>query len=124
MASIDEFAMETGPEKHSTIGIISLVITVAAGVIELGLFVAAGLLTSSVDGLTEESPVAAAIGLGIICMPAFMLIGTVLGVVGLFQKDRKKLFPILSVAISGIAICIFVLLLILGVALVASVGGI
>ena len=55
-------------------------------------------------------------------MPGVVLIGTVLGVVGLFQKDRKKLFPILSVAIGGIVICIVVLLLILGVALLASLG--
>ncbi|MFM1770045.1 MAG: hypothetical protein RJA22_2574 [Verrucomicrobiota bacterium] len=55
------------------------------------------------------------LGLGIIAFGGTSLIALALGIAGLVQRDRKKIFPILGTVISALMLLGVLFLLLLGV---------
>ena len=93
---------EPGSLKHSGLGVASLVLGLAVGLLEFICIVIAGVLQASTPGgVDENSPVAIATGLVIIGGMFLGLCGIGLGVAGLFQQ-RKKLFAVLGVVVGSL----------------------
>ena len=101
--------------SHSGPGIASFAIGILAG---LALFIALGvvavLYNQSPGGLDEKSPTAILAGLLIIGLCLVHLLGVGLGIGGLVQKDRRKVFSVLGLAINGVALAGTIALIIIG----------
>ena len=101
--------------KHSGLGISSFVISTLTGVAMLVLIVLAGVLeTTTPGGMDEESLAAVLIGLFMFAFLFIDLLAAGLGIAGLLQKDRKKIFAILGVIIAVATILLTMLLLVVG----------
>ena len=112
-------------------GIASFVIAIVATVVVLGLFVASFAIVSSEFGnvqdpqsldpqSVQDSPAFAwltLIGLGILGCLLLYLAGLALGVAGIIQRRRKKLFAVLGTVGNGVVLLGFVALIVLGFAL-------
>lgn len=69
------------------------------------LFIVAGVMESSApNGMDENSPQVMFLGLGILAVGAMLVFALILGVAGLFQHDRNKVFAIIGTAISGVVV--------------------
>ncbi len=87
---------------HSGFGIASVVLTVFAGLGILGTLIGTMFVVVENPNLPEDDPRIIAIGLGIILSLLVAGIGGLLGLIGLFQSDRQKLFPILGCLFAAI----------------------
>ncbi len=113
-------------------GIASFVISILTTVLVVVLFVVASVAGASAFGSDpqsidpqslQDSPgfVGLALaGFGILACIFFYLLGLALGVAGIFQRRRKRLFAILGTAFNGLVLLVVVALLAFGV--VASQG--
>jgi hypothetical protein len=104
-------------EKNSGYGLASLALS---GLSALALFIVtiiAGVMESSPGGMDPESTGAMIVGLSIFFFIFLSLIGGVLGIVGLLQKDRKKVLAILGLCLSVITVLGIVGLIIIGLAM-------
>ena len=119
--------------RHSRMGVASFVIGMVTTVVAIALFVLFGYLLSSVlQGVDpqsidpqslQDSPQAVGLGLaaiGIFACLILYFIGFVLGVAGIFQRRRKRLFAVLGAVGNGIVLFAFVALIVLGLV----VGGV
>ncbi len=105
-------------KKHSILGIISTLLALITGSIMLSLFIFSAYLDATTPGgVDEDSPAAILAGLGIFLTLAFIFLGTLFGFVGLFQNDKKKLFPAI-----GSFLNLFLLLGVIGVLILALLG--
>jgi hypothetical protein len=108
-------------------GIASFAIAILATVVLVALFVAGGVVAASafenVDPQTldpesvQNSPAFAGlalIGIGIFGCLVLYVIGLGLGVAGLIQGTRKRLFSVLGTALNGLVLAAMVVLLALG----------
>jgi hypothetical protein len=106
------------PQKHSGVGIASFIISLLTGAGLFLSFAAAGVLEASTPGgIDEQSPEAVAIGLAILGGLFVDLVALTLGVGGLCQDNRKKIFALLGALFSGLALAATVGLVVLGAAL-------
>ncbi len=104
-------------EKHSGLGIAAFVMSLVFGVLMLVLFVVAGVMeTSTPGGVDENSPEAMLLGLLIIGCLLGLLVALALGIAGLFQRERKKVFAILGIIFSGFAVFGTIVLMLIGLA--------
>lgn len=104
--------------KHSGVGIASFVTSIVAGVLIFLLVIIAGVLeVSTPGGMDEESIAAVLIGLFLFAFLGAELVALGLGIGGLLQKDRKKIFAILGVVFSATALLITLFILFLGLAM-------
>lgn len=88
--------------KHSGPGIASLIVSILAGIWLFILLIIAGLVENSTPGgMDPESIEALLIGLGMMAAGAAGFVGLGLGVVGLVQSQRQRLYPILGSILSG-----------------------
>lgn len=102
-------------ERHSELGIASTVLSVLMGIAVFALVVTAGVMhTTTPGGISDTSPVAIVIGLGIIGAIMLDFIALGLGVAGFFQQNRQKLFPILGTIFSSVTLLGTIGLIILG----------
>lgn len=124
--------------RHSRLGIASFVVGMLAFVIMVILFVVFGVLLSSLlEGVNLQDPQSidpqslqnepGAVGLalaslGILGSLLLFVVGLALGVAGIFQRRRKRLFAVLGTLGNGLVLLAFVLLFVLGIAL-GGVGG-
>ena len=91
--------------KHSGIGIASFVISILSGLSLFAGFTFAGMAQVSEPGsLDEASTQTVIIGLAIIFFFITSLVAFGLGLGGLFQQQRKKVFAILGLVISSVMI--------------------
>ena len=116
---------------HSRMGIASFVIAIFTTVVILALFVASFAIVSSEFGNVQDpqsldpqslqdSPAFAwltLVGLGILGCLLLYLAGLALGVAGIVQRRRKKLFAVLGAVGNGVVLLGFVALILLGLAL-------
>ena len=118
--------------RHSRMGIASFVISILVVVAILALVVGAPLVLSSTDALDAQSfdpadpqsidlsnPAIIAlqvIGLGFILGVLLSFVGFGLGVAGLIQRRRKRLFAIVGAVLNGLVILGVVVLILLAVA--------
>ncbi len=102
-------------QKHSGIGIASFVISILAGIlIFIVLGIAGSLEASTPGGIDENSTEAVMVGLAIIGLLLLSVLAVGLGVGGLFQKERKKIFAILGTVFSSFLILSVIGLMVLG----------
>lgn len=119
------------PLKHSGLGIASFIISVTMlGAIILSFVVMTGLAADLMTGgafpdeqmLLDKSPLLILFVFLILGALVLDVIGGVLGIVSLFQKDRKKLFGILGTIFCFLPLVGFFLLFLMGLALSGQAG--
>ncbi|WP_447593413.1 hypothetical protein [Aquipseudomonas campi] len=102
-------------QKHSGLGIASFIISIVTGILIFLLFIVAGVIESSTPGgINEESTEAIVLGLFIILMLFINLVAIGLGIGGLCQSERKKIFAILGTIFSSLTTLLAILLIIVG----------
>ncbi|MFN5869170.1 MAG: hypothetical protein ACK46A_07565 [Akkermansiaceae bacterium] len=72
---------------------------------------------SSPGGMDEESTSAVMVGLFLFAFLGAALIALGLGIAGLLQKERKKIFAILGIVFSAVSLLVTIFLIILGLAM-------
>ena len=102
-------------QKHSGIGIASFIISIISGVLIFMLVVIATIIEGSTPGgMNEDSIGAIIIGLFVFLFLGMALVALALGIVGILQKGRKKIFAILGTVFSGVSFAVTIFIIILG----------
>ena len=107
------------PAKHSGVGLASFIMAILTGLAILALFVWAGYMqvTDPAAVENENDPRMIAIGVGFMACLLLVLVGIALGIGGVLQTDRKKLFGILGLVLNGLIVLLTVGLIVLGLAM-------
>jgi hypothetical protein len=107
-----------GPPQSSGVGTASFVIGLIAGLMVIGLIVAAALMTaqSPTRRLDEKSSEAMTLGCALLVGLGANVLGVILALVNFSQKDRKKLFGILGLVFNGGLLLIVGILMLIGLA--------
>ncbi len=111
--------------RHPKIGVISLSLAIANGLITLLILVGSFIPE---DGTYAEQRVDKALFVfALIIAPIFHLVGLALGIGGAFMKNAKKVFPVLGIIFNGLplviaAVC-WVIILLIALAVISSGGG-
>jgi len=104
--------------KHSGLGVASFILSIAIGVFDFLVVALAGLMEASTPGgMDEESVIAIIIGLFILGGLAANLAGMGLGIAGLAQRDRKKVFSVLGLAFNTAIVSGIIGLMVIGAAM-------
>jgi hypothetical protein len=107
--------------KHSGLGIASFVMAMGMGVYYFVLFVAAGVIAQSTQGeIDETSPLAMIVGLALMGGIMLDLLAIALGIAGMCQTQRKKVFAVLGVLIGTLILIGVVSLVAIGMAMNAA----
>lgn len=105
-------------QKHSGLGIASFITSIVSGILVFLLIAVAGVMEASTPGgMDEESAGAVIVGLSCFCFSGASLVALGLGIAGLMQKERKKLFAILGIVFSAVTILGTIFIVILGLAM-------
>ena len=83
-------------QPHSGLGIAALTISLGAGALLVLLMGIAGVLDSQPGGMDENSVAANAIGLGVLFSALAQTLALALGIAGLVQAGRNKLYAVLG----------------------------
>ena len=113
------------PRSHPKKGLISFGLAIANGFITLLIFAVSFIPESGTYAEQRANKVLFVFAL--IIAPIFYLTGLVLGIIGAFMKNSKKLFPILGIVFNslpliGVAI-IWIFILLIALAVISSGGG-
>ena len=109
--------------KHSGVGIASFVLSLLSGIGLFVLFGVAGYMEAqSPGGMSEDDPTTMLLGVALIAGGLGQFLAFILGAVGLFQPNRKKIFAILGTIFSLLAILAFGGLMVLGFVMQAQGG--
>ena len=104
--------------KHSGFGIASFIISIIAGILTfLDIAVAGMIEVSTPGGMDEKSVSAALIALFLFAFFFIAFVALALGIAGLFQKDRRKIFASLGTAFSAATLLGTAFVIILGLAM-------
>ena len=107
--------MEPTETKHSGFGVASFIISILAGVLMFLVFLIGTIMQlSTPGGMDKQSIQAMLVGLSIIALLFIDIVAVVLGIAGLFQKKRKKLFAILGIVFSSATVISMIALIIIG----------
>ena len=102
-------------EGHSKLAVASFVTAIVGGLLFLTLGVSIGYMElNTPGGIDETSKAVILMGFGIILALFVLLISLGLGISGLIQKERKRVFSILGVIFSSVVIFILLIAIILG----------
>jgi hypothetical protein len=116
------------PRKHSGPGIASFILAMVMGLLYVGMIVAAiavvvphvqanqSLTPQDFQKLGLQSPLIM-IGMGMLAAIVGNIIGLVLGIIGLLQKERKKGFAIAGTVMNGLAVLVLLLLVLVSLTL-------
>tara|TARA_R110002111_G_scaffold244487_2_gene306725 strand:+ start:104 stop:475 length:372 start_codon:yes stop_codon:yes gene_type:complete len=105
----------SGRTGHSGLGTSSFIIALLASVILTGMFVIAGVMEmNSPDGIDEESASTMLLGFALISAFFAELLAIGLGIAGLIQRKKGRLFAILGLCISSFFVLITAGLMIIG----------
>ncbi len=109
--------------KHSGVGIASFVLSMLSGLSLFVLFGVAGYMEAqSPAGMSEDDPTTMLLGVALIGAGMAQFLAFILGAVGLFQPNRKKIFAILGTIFSLLAILTFGGLMVVGFVIQAQGG--
>jgi uncharacterized membrane protein len=104
-------------QKHSGLGVASFITSLVSGILLFLLIVIAGVIEASTPGgMDEKSAAAVIVGLFMIFFLGASLVALGLGIGGLIQKDRKKIFAILGTVFAAITFLGTILLMMVGLA--------
>ena len=105
--SMTDTTGQTRVQRHSGLGVASFVIAIVGFVAVLILFGYAGYVEVTTEGgMDEDSAVAFVIGFCFLATGVAILVGLVLGLTGLFQKKRKRIFAALGLGINVIVLLV------------------
>ncbi|WP_274364931.1 hypothetical protein [Paenibacillus thermotolerans] len=114
-------------KKHSGLGIASFIMAIVSILGLIGCFTAMAVMLGDTltapsainpeEGLPENIGGLAAASLGMFASVFISFVGAILGIIGLFQKDRAKLFAILGTVFNALITGFFVILLAIGAAI-------
>jgi hypothetical protein len=105
-------------QKHSGLGIASFITSIVSGIIIFLLIVIAGVMeTSTPGGMDEESAGAMMVGLFLFAFLGAALVALGLGIGGLIQKERKKIFAMLGAVFAAATIVGTIFIMMLGLAM-------
>jgi len=105
-------------KKHSGFGIASFITSIVSGLLIFLLIVVAGVMeTSTPGGIDEESAGAVMVGLFLFAFLGAALVALGLGIAGLLQKERKKIFAILGTVFSAVSLVVTIFIMIIGSAM-------
>lgn len=99
---------------HSGLGIASFIISLVAGVGLLVIFGIAGVAEAQPNGLDEESLMAGVLGLLMLLAALAQIVALALGIAGLVQAGRSKLFGVLGTVFASTALFGSLLLILVG----------
>lgn len=103
--SHQQWGKPSGHNPHSGMGIASFIMAIVVGISAFALIVIAGVIEMQTPGgMDEESPEAIIIGLGIFGVIGLNLLGVGLGIAGIVQPDRNKIFAYLGLAANAMVI--------------------
>lgn len=105
-------------KKHSGLGIASFITSIVSGLLIFLLIVVAGVMEASTPGgIDEESAGAVMVGLFLFAFLGAALVALGLGIGGLLQKERKKIFAILGTVFSAVSLVVTIFIMIIGLAM-------
>ena len=105
-------------KKHSGLGIASFITSIVSGLLIFLLLVVAGVMEASTPGgIDEESAGAVMVGLFLFAFLGATLVALGLGIAGLLQKERKKIFAILGTVFSALSLVVTIFIMIIGLAM-------
>lgn len=105
-------------KKHSGFGIASFITSIVSGLLIFLIMVVAGVMEASTPGgIDEESAGAAMVVLFLFAFLGATLVALGLGIAGLLQKERKKIFAILGTVFSAVTLVVTIFLMIIGLAM-------
>lgn len=96
-----------------TIGLIAMVVIIGSAIADFMYMESYPITIEDIENNPQFMQVAGA-GLGVLGMLFLMFIGLILGIIGLFQKNRKKGFPIAGTIINGLFVVGFLFLMVMG----------
>jgi hypothetical protein len=104
------------PPRHSGLGIISIVLAALSAVAVVVTLVIAGVMSAKDPTMfdNDQAPATMALGAAVILGACLSLVGVGLGIGGLVDKNRKKVFPTIGVVFNALIILAVVGLMILG----------
>ena len=97
-----QFVSEVTQPKHSGFGVGSFVISILTGSSMLILTIIAGVMDEK--GVMEDDTEMQVVGILILGSMLLAVIGSVLGVVSYFQKDKKKVLGIIGLALNALTV--------------------
>jgi Na+-driven multidrug efflux pump len=101
--------------KHSGLAIASFATSTVSGVAIFATIVVAGVMEASTPGGMDEKAVGTIIiGLLIFLFLGCALVALGLGIAGLFQRNRKKVFAILGITFSAMEVLVTAVIMLLG----------
>lgn len=104
--------------KHSGLGIASFITSIVSGILIFLDIVIAGVMEATTPGGVDEASAGAIIvGLFLFAFLGAAFVGLGLGIGGLLQKERKKIFAILGTVFSVISLLATIFIIILGLAM-------
>ena len=105
-----------GRLKSSGLGIASFIISVLAGLEIISLLIVGMVMEMRTPGWADEdSPQVMFLGLLVIAGLIMSLVGLALGITGLVQGGRSKVFPVLGLGFNGMIILGVMAIIIIGV---------
>ncbi len=103
--------------RHSGFGLASFVISLVGGVGSLVSIVAAAITAANRPNIGDDSPEIMLLGVLVLVFGILApLVGTILGIVGCVQKDRKRVFAILGTVFNGVVLLGMIAVVALGIA--------
>ena len=104
-------------QKHSRLGIASFITSIVSGILIFLIIVIAGVMEASTPGgIDEKSLGAMMVGLFLFAFMGADLVALGLGIGGLFQKEKKKIYAILGTVFSSVLLVPTIMLIMLGLA--------
>lgn len=112
---VDEGVPPSAP--HSGLGIASFIIALVTGTLLVIAMVFAGIMAAAAGGdVDDEAPAMIAVGCFIILGVLAHLLGLGLGIAGLVQRDRRRVFAALGMVLNGVAVLGVLALMAIGLA--------
>lgn len=101
--------------KHSLFGIASFIASMTLIFFVILLIVAAVYFEVFAGGMPDNERLNLIVGLFFILGALCSLVGIALGIAGLFERNKKKLFSILGVTLNSVSIIVVIILIAIGV---------
>ena len=114
-SNLESFEQQQQELPHAGFGVASFILACISLVGMFAAVAAAGYLVASKPELIQQNVgIMMAVGLAVIAFGGLLVISAMLAIVGLLQSNRKKVFAILGLVLSGLAIAAVVALMTIG----------